>query len=264
MDFLRASRRKNILSEALYVGLNIVLAVVLFLLVNISGQAEIALLLVLLSKWRVLAVRMRYWYANIAANLVDVAVGLSTVGLLYLAGTAADEYATWLQVLIATFYAIWLTVIKPRSTAKAMYIQAGIGIFMGTWAIAAFAHVLSLPVVVFLYYILGYGVSYHILSIYKEQQVSLLSMIYGFVLAELGWIAYHWTAAYGIGAVGDLKIPQIAFIAALMTLLTERCYGAFGEGRSLKQPEYLAPIIFSITGVVTLLVFFSSIGSGIV
>lgn len=264
MEFLRASRRKNIFSEMLYVGLNIVLAAVLFLLVTISGQVEAALVLVLLSKWRVLAVRMRYWYANIAANLVDVTVGLSTVGLLYLAGTASEGYVVGLQAAIALFYALWLTAIKPRSSAKAMYAQASIGIFMGTWVLAAFAHVLSLPVVVALYYVLGYGVAYHILAIYKEQQASLLAMVFGLVLAELGWVAYHWTAAYGLNQAGDLKIPQIALVATLMTLFAERCYGAFVEGHSIKQPEYLAPIIFSVAGVVALVVFFSSIGSGIV
>ena len=263
MEFLRASRRKNLVSESAYIALNIALVVVLFLLVRISGQIEAAMLLVLLSKWRVLAVRMRYWYTNIVANLVDFVVGFGSVGLLYLAGTASDAVSLWLQAAVAVFYAIWLIIIKPRSSQKAMRTQALIGLFIGVWVVAAFAHIISLPVAVVLYYIIGYGASHHALSIYKEEQPSLIAMVSGLILAELGWIAYHWTTAYGIMQVGDFKIPQVALIAVLSSLLLDRAYSAYQSRRSIRNPEFAAPMLFSILAILTLLFFFSAVGSGI-
>lgn len=264
MEFLRASRRKNLMSDLAHIVLNIALVVVLFLLVNVSGQIEIALLLVLLSKWRVLAVRLRYWYANIIANLVDFIVGFSAVGLLYLAGTAAEGVSFWLQVAIAVLYAAWLIVIKPRSKPRAMYLQATIALFVGVWVVAAFAHTVTLPVAVLLYYIIGYGVAHHTLSVYKEQQPSLMAMVFGLVLAEFGWVTYHWTAGYGLVQMGDFKVPQMAIVAVLAALLVERWYVASQKGVSVRQVEYLAPIVFSVAAIVALLAFFSAVGAGIV
>lgn len=263
MEFLRASRRKNLFSESAYVALNLALVVVIFLLVHISDQVLVSLLLVLLSKWRVLAVRIRYWYTNVVANLVDFVVGFGTVGLLYLAGTARDDVALWLQVGVAVLYAAWLILLKPRSGQSAMRAQALTGLFVGTWVVAAFAHIISLPVAVILYYLIGYGAAHHALSIQKEQQPSLLSMVAGLLLAELGWVVYHWTAAYGIAVSGDFKVPQIALVAVLGAMLVERCYAAILAKRSLRTPEYAMPIIFSAFAIIAIVLLFSAVGSGI-
>lgn len=263
MEFLRASQRKNLLSESAYVALNLALVVVVFSLVYISEQVLAALLLILLSKWRVLAVRMRYWYTNIVANLVDIVVGFSAVGLLYLAGTAQEQVALWLQVGVAVLYAAWLTALKPRSGQKAMRTQALIGLFVGTWAVTAFSYVLTLPGSLVLYYLIGYGAAHHALSIHKEQQPSLLSMVAGLLLAELGWVVYHWTAAYGVLLSGDFKVPQIAIVAVLAALMVERSYAAVLAKRSIKTPEYSIPILFSVFAIVAVVLFFSATGSGL-
>lgn len=263
MEFLRASRKKNLVSESAYVALNIALVIAIFLLVHISDQVLVSLLLVLLSKWRVLAVRVRYWYANLVANLVDFVVGFGAVGLLYLAGTARDDVALWLQIAVAVLYGAWLILLKPRSSQTAMRAQALVGLFVGTWVVAAFAHIISLPVAVILYYVIGYGAAQHALSIQKEQQPSLLSMVAGLLLAEIGWVAYHWTAAYGFAISGDFKVPQIAIIAVLAAMLIERCYAAILSRRSLRAPEYAMPILFSGFAIIAIVLLFSAVGSGI-
>lgn len=264
MDFLRVSRHKNIFSESLYVLLNLALVAVLFLLINVSGQIELALLLVLVSKWRVLAVRMRYWRANILANLVDITVGFGVIGLMYLATTAQLSMVFWLQLAVAIFYGIWLIVIKPLSSKRAMLLQALIGLFVGSWAVMALSHMIPLPIVVLLLAMIGYGSARHALAVHEEEQLALLSLVAGLLVAEIGWIMYHWNIGYGSAAYGDLKIPQAAIVLALGGFTIERVYAGIVSKKPLLSVECVVPVIFSTLFILVLLLIFSSAGTGIV
>lgn len=61
MEFLKAAKRRTLLSELTYVALNIGLAVAILVVVLVIESPLPAIALVLLSKWRILAVRPRYW-----------------------------------------------------------------------------------------------------------------------------------------------------------------------------------------------------------
>lgn len=261
MDFLKASRRKSLFSEALHAVLNIALAAVMFALVS-TGSTLLALVLVLVSKWRILAVRPRYWWANILANIVDLTVSLGTVGLLYLAGTSA-AYGTSLQIAIAVLYAMWLILLKPRSAERWVVVQAGVGLGVGAWVVMAIAHNIPQMLVVVLLYIAAYGAARHILVSREEEQPSLLAMVFGLFIAEIGWVAYHWTVAYGTAALGDLKLPQAAIIISLVGFLAFRLYQVISSGRSLRSVEAIAPSVFVVL-VVSVLVLVFSAGTGII
>src|SRR5690606_36436165 len=110
MDFLKSSKRRSLVSELIYIMLNIALAVAILAVVLAIESPLPAVALVLLSKWRVLAVRPRYWMAHIKANLVDIFVSLSVVVLLY-----AASGAFWVQAGLTVAYIVWLLFIKPRS-----------------------------------------------------------------------------------------------------------------------------------------------------
>src|SRR5690606_3979091 len=107
MELLKFVRRRSLLSEVPYVLLNILLAVMLLVLVLVVNVPWPALGLVLLSKWRIFAVRSRYWTANIRANLVDVIVGVSMVVYLYAASGALVT-----QIGLTVLYIIWLLLLK--------------------------------------------------------------------------------------------------------------------------------------------------------
>lgn len=263
MEFLRVVKGRGIMSTLLHVLFNIALATMVFLLLYIAKQPEAALLLVLISKWRIFAVRMRYWKANILANLVDITVGCSVVGLLHLAGEVTGQTSLWLQLGITVLYAVWLIAIKPLSSKKAMAVQALISLFVGTWAVMAFAHVLSaVPFVMeVLLFAVGYGAARHMLSMYKEKQLSMLAMVFGLVVAEIGWVASHWTVGYGVRLADAFRLPQVAIIVVLVGLAFERFYSAVRTGQLLRQSEYSAPIIFSVATIVVLLMLFSSAAS---
>ena len=181
MEFLKASRRKNVFSEVLHIVLNAALAVAVFALVT-TGSVALAFALVVVSKWRILAVRPRYWWANIQANIVDLTVSLGAVILLYLAGTVTG-YGTQVQVGVAMLYAFWLIVVKPRSGSRWIVAQAAVSLFIGTWALLATAHVISLAVVVVGTYVIGYGAAKHVIALREESQPNLLAMVFGLIVA---------------------------------------------------------------------------------
>ena len=81
MDLIKSHKRRSRINEAMYILLNVLLALAMFAVTYVSGSPWIAVALVFMSKWRVLAVRPRVWLANLIANTVDLIVGLSYVTL---------------------------------------------------------------------------------------------------------------------------------------------------------------------------------------
>ena len=261
MEFLKASRRKSLLSEALHIALNAALAAAMFALVS-TGSSFLALALVLVSKWRILAVRPRYWWANILANIVDLSVSVSTIVLLYLAGSSA-EYGAILQVVIAVLYALWLIVVKPRSTERWIVYQAGTSLFLGAWAIMALSYTLPQIVTVLSVFVMAYGAARHVLVVREEDQPSLLAMVFGLFIAEIAWVSYHWTVAYGATVLGDLKLSQAAIIIGLVGFLAIRLYSVAVSGKSLRSVDAVAPAVFVVLVIMVLALFFSA-GAGII
>jgi hypothetical protein len=84
MELLKTVKRRTFWSELVYYVLNIGLAATLLVIAQAFQTPFPALALVVLSKWRIIAVRPRFWWANIQANLVDLTVGIGVVGLMYL------------------------------------------------------------------------------------------------------------------------------------------------------------------------------------
>ncbi len=99
MQFLKILRRRSVLSELVYVGLNVALALAVLVIVRTVESPIPAFILVMLSKWRVFAVRPRYWLANIQANLVDFILSISVVVLMYSVGVNS-VYGFALQIFI--------------------------------------------------------------------------------------------------------------------------------------------------------------------
>ena len=233
MDILGKLKGRNITSNILHILFNAVFATMVFLAINIGGQIEVALILILVSKWRIFAVRSRYWGVNILANLVDIVVGFGMVGLI---------------------------VIKPLSGKKAARIQSGISLFVGTWVVMAVAHNFSsIPFLVeLLLFIIGYSSARHVLSTHKEEQVQTLSLIFGLIVAEIGWLASHWTIGYEFYLSSAFKLPQVAIIITLLGLISERFYSSTRTGRSIWSSEYSAPVLFSVLAIIVMLIYFSS------
>ena len=78
-------------SRIAHLCLNILLPLLVFILVRINFD-QLALAVVLLSKWRMFAVRPQFWAANIRANAVDIIVGVSVLLFMIHSGSQALQF----------------------------------------------------------------------------------------------------------------------------------------------------------------------------
>lgn len=264
MEFLRVARRRTVLSEVVYVLLNLALAAAVTAAVIATGTPWIALALVLLSKWRVLAVRPRYWLAHIETNTVDFVVSIGIVILMFVAGQSSAQGGVAVQIGLAVLYALWLLVVKPRSKRMFVVAQAGVSIAIGTSALMSLSYEWPSSVVVIIMWVIGYAAARHVLSAYSEVNLRFLSFVWGFVFAEIGWLLYHWTIAYKLPLMGGLQLSQLTIIVLLLSFVAERIYASFVKHEKVVSSDVMLPIILSIGLVVVLELFFNSAAIGAV
>lgn len=257
MEFLKSSKRRSVISELIYIVLNVALAIVILGVVWAIESPLPAFVLVLLSKWRVLAVRPRYWFANVQANLVDIIVSLSVVVLLYAASSALV-----VQIILTLLYIVWLLFVKPRSKRTFVAIQAGTALFLGVTALMSVSFEWPSSLVVLLMWVIGYSTARHILGSYDEVHSAFYSLLWGLVVAEMGWLMYHWAFAYALPGLGDIKLSQTAIIMLAVSFLAERVYSSSAQHGSVRSGDIMLPALLSVSLVLVLLLFFNTISSG--
>jgi len=199
-------------SRWIYFGLNIVLALAVFVLVRIEF-VQLALAIILLSKWRMFAVRPRFWLANVRANAVDIMVGLSL--LLFMTHSGAPG----VQLIWATAYAVWLVLIKPASNTLMVSGQALIGLLCGLTALfvgwgdgALYWLVLSAGLIC-------YWTARHFLDSFDEPYARLLSYLWAYFGAGVVWVMAHWLLFYGFLAQPTLLLVAIGYGLAVLYFL---------------------------------------------
>jgi hypothetical protein len=257
MEFLKSSKRRSLVSEVVYILLNVALAVAILGLVWAISSPAAAFALVLLSKWRVLAVRPRYWFANLQANLIDIIVSISVVILLYSASGAVIT-----QCAITALYIVWLLLIKPRSKRIFISVQAGTATFLGVTALMNVSYEWNVAFVVLAMWLIGYAAARHVLGSYDDAHMSFYSLAWGLMMAEIGWLAYHWAFAYSLPGVGDIKLSQSALVALAISFLAERVYASYGHHGTVRSGDVLLPALFSVSIIFVLVVFFNTLNTG--
>jgi len=177
-----------------------------------------ALIVVLLSKWRMLAVKMRHWPANIRSNAVDILVGVSTVIFISLSGTQL------LQITWTIAYAVWLLAIKPRSTRLWVGIQALIAQTMSLVAIFLVWNEVSETTLTFTVWGVTYLCARHFLGAFDESMARASAYVWAFFCGALTWLTSHWLLYYSVISQPALIITIVGYgMAALYYLQhTER------------------------------------------
>jgi len=262
MEFLRIANRRSLLSEVIYILLNVGLAVAILVLTLSTSTPWLAIALVLLSKWRILAVRPRYWFAHVEANVVDMIVSIGTVVLIYLAGQGATGKGLVVQIALTILYAAWLLLLKPRTKMSYVAVQAAVAVVVGTMALASVSFEWPSSAVVIVMWLIGYSCARHVLVTHSEDDIRLLSLIWGFVFAELGWLTYHWTIAYSLPFLDGLKLPQATLILLGFSFLAERVYASYMKHDTVKWNEIMLPLLLVSGVLVILMVAFNSASIG--
>ncbi len=252
-DFILVRRGRNALSSVLYVVLNIALAIGSTFLTLVSGSWILGALLVLLSKWRVIAVRPRYWWVNIKGNLVDFIVGVSMVFMVYYAGTELNMA----HILITVAYTVWLVAIKPKSSEVMTELQAILAVFFGMGMAVLLATNVDPILIVVLGFVIGYGAARHVFGQSEDHDYTLVTLIVGLLMAELSWIMYHWVIVYSFGNF-NIVLPQLAMLTAIIFYVFVKGYkSALKYDGKIKAGDIVLPAIFSGIIVFMMIIYFS-------
>ena len=255
MELIKSATRRSRLSEGAYIALNLIYAGLLWALVATFDPPYLAFGLVALSKWRVFAVRPRFWFANLQANLIDTLFGVSIVALLWM-----SNHSIGIQAVLVAIFAIWLVVIKPRSKQRFMIIQARLVLFISAIALFSFAYALPAVVVVAACWLIGYATARHVMSSFNnESERVFLTLIWALIVAELGWLGYHWTVAYGLNE--NFKIPQIAIVIGLVGFIVSKAYALYhhSEDGKIDMKVLRWPLLFVILTLCVLLIRFNGL-----
>jgi hypothetical protein len=265
MEFLKIVRRRSFLSEVVYTALNIALAIAVVLVIRATESPWPAVGIVLLSKWRVLAVRPRYWFVNIQANLVDFIVSLSLVVFLFTAYTGNAEPSQKLFILgaLTLLYIGWLLFLKPRSKRVYVIAQAGVALFVGVTALFTLSYALPASIVVLIMWLIGYATARHSLASYDETHILFLSLLWGLTLAELGWLAYHWTVAYTPLGIESVIFPRASLAILCIGFILHKCYDSYYHHQKIRSNDIILPLLFTISIIVVLPLVLNLLGANV-
>lgn len=200
------------IAHFLHLALVLVLPAAVLILVQ-TGFVQLALSIIVLSKWRMFAVRPHFWAANVRANAVDLMVGLSIV--LFMTQTASLP----VQVIWAILYGVWLLAVKPGSSVSMVTAQAFIGQFVAlsalylTWADGP---VYGLTLLSGLFCFLA---ARHFLDAFEEPYAKMLAYTWGYFGAALTWLLSHWLLFYHGVAQPTLLLSAIGYGLAVLYYL---------------------------------------------
>ena len=193
-------RPANGFARVAHLALSAALPMLVFVLVS-ADFAQVAFVVILLSKWRMFAVKPRFWPAHIRTNSVDIIVGLSLLAFMM-----STDSQMW-RLIWTVAYIIWLTVIKPSSNVLMVSLQALIGFSLGVTALYLVGGTAPLIVLVLGTGLVCYSGAHHFFDAYNERYTKLLSFIWAWFGSSMAWVLGHWLIYYG-----DTLIAQPALL----------------------------------------------------
>ncbi|HVC36635.1 MAG TPA: hypothetical protein VNE40_04325 [Candidatus Dormibacteraeota bacterium] len=196
----------------LHLALLMLLPALVLILVRLNF-IQLAFSVILLSKWRMFAVRPRFWPANIRANSIDIIVGVSTVVFMTQSGGEL-----W-QLIWAAIYAIWLVAVKPASGTLMISAQALIGQLAGLMALYLAWASGPLWGLVLLSGLIAFVSARHFFDSFDEPYARLLAYFWGYFAAALAWLLGHWLLFYGLLAQPTLLLSTIGYGLATLYYL---------------------------------------------
>ncbi len=199
-------------AHAFYIALNVLLPLLVYMFVRLELTA-VAIVLVLLGKWRIMAVKPRYWVAHVRTNAVDLFVGLSVI--VFLSHTDSQMW----QLIWSALYGFWLVYVKPKSTPMWISIQAMIGQLAALMALfMAYG-----DKDIWLLVLGGWGVCYmaarHFFTAFDEPYARMLALVWGYIAAAMIWVLGHWLLYYGVIAQPVVLLTVIGYGLATLYYL---------------------------------------------
>jgi hypothetical protein len=247
-QLLRKIKPASGFSHFLHLLLLLVLPAAIFVLVRLNF-VQIAFVLIVLSKWRMFAVRPRFWPANIRANAVDLMVGLSAVTFM------THTNSVWIQLLWAVAYAVWLISVKPASTTFMIATQAFIAQLAALMALYIAWADGPLWGLTLLTGLICFLAARHFLDAFDEPYAKMLAYVWGYFGAALAWLLAHWLLFYSVVSQPTLLLSSLGYGLAVLYYLDH-------NGRLTKGLR--RQFIFVMLAIVLVVLVFSDWGDKVV
>ena len=251
-DYILIRKGRNIASAILHAFFNLVLGLGSVFITFSTASWIQGVILVILSKWRMFAVRPRYLFLNLKSNLVDLIVGFSFIFITYCSGPSLLP----IHFILAIFYSAWLIALKPMSSERASELQSLLAVFLGTTATTLMTATANSVFPVFLNFLIGYAAVRHVLVQGDDPDFSLLSLIIGLLFTEVAWLSQSWLIVYTYREIGFL-LPQSAILLTAVTFLLGYMFKKYSSSEDFSFSKIAAPAIFSIALIVVIVLWFS-------
>jgi len=199
-------------SHSFHILLTALLPISAYILVRIDFVG-LAIALIFLSKWRIFAVRPRYWLANLIASGVDIMVSVALV--LFMANTSVQ----WWQLFWTLLFMGWLVVLKPRSDVLSVSAQATVGQLLGLAVLYLKFGDTPLFVLVAGTWLVAYLSARHFLSSFEEPHTALLAHAWAYFGAGLAFVLSHWLLFYGLVAQIIVILTTVGYSLAAIYYL---------------------------------------------
>lgn len=208
---------------------------------------SVALAVILLSKWRIFAVRPRHWPAHFRTNAVDIIFSLSILSFM-----TATTSMSWQLLWLAVFEG-WLLFIKRGSSAILVSIQALMAQLIGLIALFVTFEGVNLGIYIIGVFLILYFSARHFFGSFEEKHFDAYSWTWSLVGACLTWILGHWLLFYGSVAQLAIIISVIGYGLAALYYLSET-----DKLSKLVQRQ----VVFVMVAVVSVMLILSDWGTG--
>lgn len=251
-DYILIRKGRNILSTILHALFNLLLGLGSIFITFTTASWIPGALFVIISKWRMFAVRPRYLFLNLKSNLVDLIVGFSFVFIAYCSGPTLLP----IHFILAILYSAWLVILKPMSSERASALQSLLSVFLGTIATTLMSASANSAIPVIINFLIGFAAARHVLIQGDDADFSLLSLITGLLFAELAWLCQTWLIVYTFRDFGFL-LPQSAILMTITAFLFGYLFKILTGNEKLTFSRIAAPTIFSLVLITIIVLWFS-------
>ena len=199
--------------------INIAMIILSYLFIA-NNLFPLAILVFVLSKWRIFFTRIRLWFTNFVNSLCDISFGLSALWLMDLYFNPADPR---ISMLLAGLLFIWQLILKPLNSHWAVRLQAVmcLGVANTTiWTLYADPDSTYGLLAVVLSMVAAYASGRHVLrqidaELVREEIRNKLLAVWVFIAGQLAWFFWLWNVNYNLRVV-DVIVPQAAIVFCLI------------------------------------------------
>lgn len=180
---------KNGFAYFIHIFLTALLPTLVYVLVGVD-LALLALLVILLSKWRIFAVKPRHWWPSIRANGADILFGFAVLGFM------VEINSVGARAGLAVLYGLWLLFLKPRSDTLSVSLQALMAQTAALFALFLVWDDAPLGLLVVSAGLITYLCARHFFTNFDEPHTPLYAHVWGYFGAALTWLLGHWLLYY--------------------------------------------------------------------